>query len=148
MADDDVLRHLHATGAALGRPPEPVPEADPWEPDDPLDAHSAVVVVFTGLPHLRVHLHDDGEDAVHLDTYVTFDVPRAHTVAVVRALLSGQGAYTRVPGGMVGAISRRLGLEIVEELAVDVAGATYAQAVPWVPASPLNGWLAGLPRRP
>ncbi|WP_413451884.1 hypothetical protein AA0Y32_13790 [Georgenia phoenicis] len=148
MADDDVLRQLHATGAALGRPPEPVPEADPWEPDDPLDPRSAVVVVFPGPPGIRVRLHDDGEDAVQLDTYVTFDVPRRHTVAVLRALLSGEGAYTRVPGGVVGAISRRLGLELVEELVVDVPGATYAQAVPWAPASPLNGWLAGLPRRP
>lgn len=147
MADDDVLRHLHATGVALGCPPEPVPEADPWEPDDPLDPPSAVVVVFPGPLHLRVHLHDDGEDAVHLD-HVTFDVPRRHTVAVVRALLSGEGAYTRLPGGVVGLVSRRLGLEVVEELAVDVPGATYAQVVPWVPTSPLNGWLAGLPRRP
>lgn len=148
MADDDVLRHLHATGAALGCPPDPVPEADPWEPADPLDERSAVVVAFPGPLHLRVHLHDDGEDAVHLDTYVTFDVPRRHTVAVVRALLTGEGVGTRVPGGIVGVISRRLGLEVVEEVAIDVPGATYTQVVPWVPASPLNGWLAGLPRRP
>lgn len=148
MADDDVLRRLHDTGAALGRPPEPVPEADPWDPEDLLDAHSPVVVVFPGPPFLRVHLHDDGEDAVHLDTDVTFDVPRRHTVAVVRALLSGDGAYTRAPRGLLGVVSRRLRLEFADELAVDVPGATYSQAVPWVPTSPLHGWLAGLPRRP
>ncbi|PYF98380.1 hypothetical protein SAMN05216184_11132 [Georgenia satyanarayanai] len=148
MVDDDVLRRLHATGASLGRPPEPVPEADPWDPDDPLDARSPVVVVFPGPPHLRVRLHDDGEDAVHLDTYVTFDVPRRHTVDVVRALLSKDGVYTRAPRGLLGVVSRRLRLEFLDELAVDVPGATYTQAVPWVPTSPLNGWISGLPRRP
>ncbi|MCM3660368.1 hypothetical protein M3148_05075 [Georgenia satyanarayanai] len=147
MADEELLRRLHATGVALGRPPEPIPEADPWEPEDPLDAHSPVVVVFPGPPNLHVHLHDDGEDAVHLDTYVTFDVPRRHTVAVVTALLSKEGVYTRAPRGVLGVLSRRFGLELLDEVAVDVPGATYTQAVPWVPTSPLNGWIAGLPRR-
>ncbi|WP_324649323.1 hypothetical protein [Georgenia sp. H159] len=144
---DDILRELHAVGAALGRAPEPVPEADPWEEPDPLDVRAPVTVIFPGPPNLWVRLHEDGEDAVHLDTSVTFDVPRAHTLAVVRALLSREGAYRQAPRGLFGRISARFGLEFFEELAVVVPGATYTQTVPWVPTSPLNGWLAGLPRR-
>lgn len=71
---DDVVRALHATGAALGRAPEPVPEADPWEERDPLDTDRSLTVVFPGLPDLRVRPHDDGVDAVHFGNYVTLDV--------------------------------------------------------------------------
>lgn len=147
-ATDDVLRELHAAGAELGRPPEPVPEADPWDEPDPLDTERSVDVVFVGPPDLRVRLHDDGVDAVELETYVTFDVPREHTVAVVRALLSKVGVSRRAPRGLFGVISRRLKLEFFEEIAVEVPGATYTETVPWIPASALHGWLSGLPRRP
>ncbi len=147
-ATDDVLRELHAAGADLGRAPAPVPEADPWEEPDPLDTERAVVVVYPGLPDVRVRLYDDGVDAVEIDVYVTFDVRREHTAAVVRALLSRTGVSIRPPRGLFGVISRRLKLEFYEEIAVEVPGATYTQTVPWIPASPLHGWLAGLPRRP
>jgi len=139
----DVLRELHATGVRYGRPPEPVPEADPWEEPDPYDHHRSVMVVFPGYPRVRVTVHDDGEDAVELDSGVAFDVPRRHTAAVVEAILSGRGCYIRETTGWREWLAPLL---FSDELIVELPDATYSQYVPWRPDE-LSAWVTGLPRR-
>ena len=100
-----VVRELWATGARHGRPPEPTPEADPWEDDDPYPTGGvAAVVLFAGTPSIAVRLGDDGRDVVTVEVVLNFDVPRRDTVAVVDAVLGGR---VRLEGAGVGRLTRR-----------------------------------------
>ncbi|MBX9243340.1 hypothetical protein ICW40_00770 [Actinotalea ferrariae] len=92
---EQAVRALWDVGTRNGRPPAPVPEADPWEDDDPLDpARGWLPVELPGVPSVVVRLHRDGEDLVVVEDVVELDVPRRDTVRVVEELLTG-GARRR-----------------------------------------------------
>jgi hypothetical protein len=100
----DVVRELWETGARHGRPPDPTPEADPWEDDDPYPTGGVVaVVLFAGRPSIAVRLADDGRDVVTVEDVLNFDVPRRDTVAVVDEVLGGRVRLEGAgPGRMTG----------------------------------------------
>ncbi|WP_127573700.1 hypothetical protein [Georgenia faecalis] len=114
-------------------------------PGGPVDP---AAVVFSGFPETEVRLGTE-EDTVTVGTNVTFDVPRAHTLAVAEALLNGRGVYLRRPRGiqaLLGTVSRALGSGWDANLVVEVPGATYEANVPF-PVESFYAWLAALPTR-
>jgi len=87
---EEAVRSLWSIGAKYGRTPSPIPEADPWEEEDLLDAPGdEAAVEFPGTPAIKVHLHGDLEDTVTLDGYIDFETPHRDTLALVTAVLAG-----------------------------------------------------------
>jgi hypothetical protein len=137
----DVVRELWETGDRHDRPPEPTPEADPWEDeDDPYRAGGvAAVVVFAGSPSIAVRLADDGRDVVTVEDVLNFDVPRRDTVAVVGEVLAGR---VRLEGAGVGRLTRRSRIFGSASVAVHVAeDRVYRVQLPLFAWSP---WVAAL----
>lgn len=141
----DVVRRLWETGARHGRPPEPTPEADPWEDDDdPYPTGGvAAVVVFAGSPSIAVRLADDGRDVVTVEDVLHFDVPRPDTVAVVESVLSGRA---RLESPRIGRLTRAAWLLGAASVTVPVTpDRAYTVQLPsffW------SAWVAALPIDP
>lgn len=78
-----------------------MPEADPWEDEDPLGpSRAATIVEFPGVPSVVVRLYRDGRDDVVVEDIVELEVPRRDTAAVVEEVLAGR-AQRRVRGGVL-----------------------------------------------
>lgn len=147
-ATQAVVRALWATGAAHGRPPAPVPEADPWEDDVQGAEGGAVVVELGGVPDVVVRLHRDRRDAVQVEGVVDLEVPRADVVAVVEALLAGRARRRpRVRGFLAHLLAVALASPAPSDLEVTAGtgprARTYTAAVD--AALPPSGWLMSLP---
>jgi len=135
--------------ARYGRKPEPIPEMDPWvqvDVDDP--RRGQVIVVFSGLPAIVVHLCADLEDRVTLADTVDFDTPRVDTLELVGAVLAGRVRRRPASGRLLPGFLRELlqgFFGIV--LAIPVhGGKVYTQRVPsnfvgltWVTTLPESG---------
>jgi len=147
-ATQGAVRALWEVATRRGRTPEPVPEADPWEDDDPLDpVRGHVAVVVPGVPSVVVQLHRDGHDLVLVEDVVELDVPRRDTATVVDAVLAGR-ARRRIRGG---ALSRVLGMLLHNPLPADLevtvpsGGRERTYTAPVVLTPGAGGWLASLP---
>jgi hypothetical protein len=143
-----VVRALWAAGAAHGRPPSPVPEADPWDDDVPGAEGGAVVVELGGVPDVVVRLHRDRLAEVQVEGVVELEVPRADVAAVVEALLAGRARRRpRVRGVLAHLLAVALGSPAASDLEVTVgtgAGArTYT--APVSAGVQLSGWVLSLP---
>lgn len=143
-----VVRALWAVGAAHGRPPAPVPEADPWDDDVPGAEDGAVVVELGGVPDLVVRLHRDRQDAVQVEGVVDLEVPRADVAAVVDALLAGRARRRpRARGFLANLLALGLGSPAPSDLEV-TAGTGVGARTYTAPVSvglPLSGWVMALP---
>lgn len=147
------LRALWEVATRHGREPLPVPEADPWEDDDPLDGRRAwVPVEVPGVPSVVVRLHRDGEDLVVVEDVVELDVPRRHTAAVLQELLAGRARRRLRARGFLGHL---LGIALHNPLPADLVvtvtgpdGATAAYEAPIVLAPGTGAWLATVPTVP
>ncbi len=145
------LRALGAVGELHRRMPLPVPEADPWEDDDPLDGRRAwVPVEFPGIPSVIVRVHRDGQDVVIVEDTVELDVPRRHTAAVVDEILAGR-ARRRLRtrnffGYLMGIfLHNPLPADLVVTVGRDGAGGPVRYEAPVVLTIATGGWLATLP---
>ncbi|WP_199421970.1 hypothetical protein [Actinotalea solisilvae] len=151
MALDDAtqsaVRALWEVATRHGREPVPVPEADPWEDDDPLDGRRAwVPVEIPGVPSVVVRLHRDGEDLVVVEDVVELDVPRRHTAAVVQELLSGRARRRLRARGFLGHL---LGIALHNPLPADLVVTVdgpepTSYEAPVVLAPGTGAWLATL----
>lgn len=143
-----VVRALWAAGAAHGRPPAPVPEADPWGEEVQGAAPGEVVVELAGEPDVVVRLHPDHRDAVHVEGVVELEVPRADVAAVVDALLAGRARRRPSARGLLAnLLAVVLGNSVPSDLEV-IAGTgpgarTYV--APVAAGVPLSGWVMALP---
>ncbi|GEL45541.1 hypothetical protein CHO01_06570 [Cellulomonas hominis] len=139
------VRALWQAGSRHGRPPAPVPEADPWEADDPVDGPPRTVsVVFDGVPGVVVHLHRDGADLVAVEGCVEIEVPRRDVVEVLEGLLGGRARRRpRVRGYWRSLASGVLGSPAPSDLEVPAGGRVYAGPILFAP--PLSGWLLSRP---
>jgi hypothetical protein len=142
------VRALWAVGAAHGRPPAPVPEADPWDEDVQGAEQDLVVVELAGVPDLVVRLHRDRRDAVQVEGVVELEVPRADVVAVVDALLAGRARRRpRARGFAANLLAVALGSPVPSDLEVTAgtgpAARTYV--APVGAGVPLSGWIMSLP---
>jgi hypothetical protein len=143
------VQELADAGARHGRPPVPVPEADPWEDDDPLEpGRGRVVVEFGGRPSVVARLHRDGHDLVVVEDVVELDVPRRDTPAVVEELLAGRARRrleTRNPLRSLLAVwlHNPLPADLVVEVRRRDGARTYTAPIVLTMAS--GGWLATLP---
>jgi hypothetical protein len=148
---------LWEAGARHGRPPAPVPEADPWDASDvdgsadALDtARGRVSVLFDGSPSLVVHLHRDGRDTVRVEDAVDLEVPRRDVAAVVEALLADRARRRPTVRGFWGnLLGVLLSNPAPSDLVVRVGGedgtAPREYDGPVLMAVPLSGWLMSLP---
>jgi hypothetical protein len=150
-ATQAALRGLWEVATRHGREPLPVPEADPWEDDDPLDGGRAwVAVEIPGVPSVVVRLHRDRQDLVVVEEVVELDVPRAHTAAVVQELLAGNARRRlRTRGGLLGGL---LGIMLHNPMPADLVvtvagpdGATTAYEAPVVLSYGTGAWLMSVP---
>lgn len=139
------VRALWRAGQDHGRPPSPVPEADPWEADDPVDGPRPVVtVVFDGMPDVVVQLHRDRRDVVAVEGCVDLEVPRADVVAVVEGVLAGRARRRARVRGVLGNIaSALLGSPAPSDVEVAVEGRVYSGQV--LVAPPISAWVLSLP---
>ncbi|WP_282945456.1 hypothetical protein [Cellulomonas endometrii] len=147
---------LWEAGARHGRPPAPVPEADPWDAADvdgsadALDsARGRVSVLFDGAPALAVHLHRDGRDTVRVEDVVDLEVPRRDVVAVVDALLAGRARRRATVRGLWGnllgvLLSNPAPSDLVVRVGGDDGTAPREYTGPVLLAVPLSGWLMSL----
>ncbi len=144
-ATQSAVRALWEVGARHGRPPAPVPEADPWEADDPVDdGRGRVSVVLDGVPEVVVHLHRDGTDLVVVEGSAELEVPRRDTALVLDGLLAGRARRRRLATGFWRTgLATVLGSPAPSELVVAVDDRVYAAPVLFAP--PLSAWLLGLP---
>lgn len=144
------VRALWEVGARHGRPPTPVPEADPWEDDAAGANPGAVVVELDGVPAVVVHLAPAGaapdavRDTVRVEDSVDLEVPRADVVAVVAALLAGRARRHLHRVGPVGQVAAFvLGNPLPSDLEVTVEDRVYR--APVLLTTVVSGWLLGLP---
>ncbi|WP_188037221.1 hypothetical protein [Actinotalea sp. JY-7885] len=154
-ATQRAVRGLWEVAVRNGRTPAPVPEADPWEDDDPLDGDRAwVPVEVPGDPSLVVRLYRHGEDVVVVEDTVELDVPRRDTARVLEALLTGAARRRHRARGLVGNL---LGIVMhnpqPSDLVVtvhddDPALAPRTYEAPIILATMTSGWLLGLPTAP
>jgi hypothetical protein len=143
------VQEIADAGVRHGRPPEPVPEADPWEDDDPLDpGRGHVVVEIAGTPSVVVRLHRDGHDLVVVEDVVELDVPRRDTPAVVEALVAGRARRRLLARGRLHSLlsillHNPMPAELVVRVGPDGAPRTYT--APIVLSLQTGAWLVTLP---
>lgn len=148
-ATEWAVQELTDAGLRHGRPPAPVPEADPWEDDDPLDPGSGhVVVEFPGVPSVVVRLYRDGQDLVVVEDVVELTVPRRDVPAVVEAVLGGRGRRRLVARGRLSSLlavwlHNPLPADLV--VTVDRPEGPRTYTAPIVLAQATGAWLATLP---
>jgi len=147
-ATEATVRALWEAGARHGRPPAPVPEADPWEDDAPGSERAPLVVVLPGTPDVEVRLHRDGADEVQVESAAYLEVPRRDTVAVVDALLAGRAVRRpRVRGVLGNLLAVFLDSPAPSDLEVRVAGddapRTYRAQV--TATQPISTWIMSRP---
>lgn len=154
-ATQRAVRALWEVATRNDRSPAPVPEADPWEDDDPLDGSRAwVPVEIPGVPSVVVRLYRDGEDVVVVEDTVDLDVPRGDTARVLEALLTGAARRRHRARGFLG---QMLGLVLhnpqPSDLVVtvhddDPAVPPRTYDAPIVLSTMTSGWLLSLPTTP
>lgn len=151
-ATQRAVRALWEVATRNGRTPSAVPEADPWEEDDPLDgSHAWVPVEVPGVPSVVVRLHRDGNDVVVVEDTVELDVPRRDTARVVEALLTGGARRRHRARGAVGQMIAILLhnpqpsdlVVVVDDDDPEVAPRRYD--APVVVSTMTSGWLLSLP---
>lgn len=142
------VRALWAVGAAHGRPPAPVPEADPWDEDVQGAQQDVVVVELAGVPDLVVRLHRDRRDAVQVEGVVELEMPRSDVVGVVDALLAGRARRRpRARGFAANLLAVVLGSPVPSDLEVTAGTGPDARTyvAPVGAGVPLSGWIMSLP---
>ena len=130
---EEAVRSMWSIGVKYGRSPGPIPEADPWEEEDILDAPGdEATVEFPGTPAIKVRLCGDREDTVTLDGYIDFETPRRDTLAMVTAVLAGDARRRPAAGRLLpGFLREMLQSPFGIVLAVPVGGGkVYEQRVP------------------
>jgi len=106
---EEAVRSLWSIGAKYGRTPSPVPEADPWEEEDLLEAPGdEATVEFPGTPAIKVRLCGDLEDTVTLDGYIDFETPRRDTLDLVTAVLAGDARRRPAAGRLLPSFLREM----------------------------------------
>ncbi|WP_127573697.1 hypothetical protein [Georgenia faecalis] len=163
MADGELLDRLVALGAAHGRPAPDV------EPRSVRFAERGTGETGGWWPEVEVELGDGDETRDQLSVgAVVLEVPRADTLAVAEALLTGRGVYRSarpaLGGGLRGVLAvfrRALRASIVVVLpggrrysgTIPVWAWDAARAVGTVPAGagspdPFTAWVERLPEAP